>query len=240
MGAVLLSPCQPIEWKSELAVLEQWTRDYLSEYFIWFCLYLKLEMIEPDKSKSQNKKMRNVFFLLFAFTSGIYSPDSAYCPVDVRSTSWDIKDIIIGILKVNFWVCLIWDEWHQVKCKAMIRDSVQRYDDGLSHKKSQGLQTSLQTWFIWYILDHFGDVYWRDLGSSRDFQIHSVKILQFDSWKALWGKSRQAKIKYIQFRKRSNLDPTNDELGLDNIFANYEDKTWWWIIFLRLWQYPFR
>ena len=92
---------------------------------------------------------------------------------------------------------------------------------------------------------HFGPFWWRLLKRFRVIERFSNSFGQnssvhSDSWKALWGKSRQAKIKYIQFRKRSNLDPTNDELGLDNIFANYEDKTWWWIIFLRLWQYPFR
>ena len=101
-GSNLSSPCQPIEWKSELAVLEQWEKNYLSEYFIWFCLYLKLDMIEQDKSKSPNKKMRNVFFLLFAFTSGIYSPDSAYCPVDVRNASWTLEIYLLELLRSIF------------------------------------------------------------------------------------------------------------------------------------------
>ena len=31
----------------------------------------------------------------------------------------------------------------------------------------------------------------------------------------------EARTKFVEFRKRDN-----DELGLDNIFANYEDKNW--------------
>ena len=84
---------------------------------------------------------------------------------------------------------------------------------------------------------YFGPLRWRLLNRLRARESFSIlfgqnSLAHSDWWKALWPKSRQAKIKYVQFRKRSNLNPTNDELGLDNIFANYEDKAWWWIIFL--------
>ena len=76
-------------------ILEQWKRIFFLNTLYGFCLYLKLDMMEWDKSKSQNKEMKTVFFLLFAFTSGIYSPDSAYSRL--KNRHWDCKGILFEI-----------------------------------------------------------------------------------------------------------------------------------------------
>ena len=53
--------------------------------------------------------------------------------------------------------------------------------------------------------------------AGRFYECCAVKMLI--GWP--YEKNLEARTKFVEFRKRDN-----DELGLDNIFANYEDKNW--------------
>ena len=67
-------------------------------------------------------------------------------------------------------------------------------------------------------------------GTAMPAQVYKLarqfRLATFWCW---WQnfKDLEAKIKMVEFRKRG-IDKLTGNSGLDNIFANYADKNWWW------------
>ena len=78
-------------------------------------------------------------------------------------------------------------------------------------------------WALEILKSSFSQLYWRADGTVSEFILWTPESLPVISKKNIL----QARTKFVEFRKRDN-----DELGLDNIFANYEDKNWGWILFM--------
>ena len=77
-------------------------------------------------------------------------------------------------------------------------------------------------WALEIVKSSFSQLCGRADGAVSEFVLWTPERLPVINKKIL-----EARTKFVEFRKRDN-----DELGLDNIFANYEDKNWGWILFM--------